>query len=103
MRTRQGATVLPGEEPQESQTRRFSIDFKVPEGMSIAPEMLNLTATTNQGQIQQARVFPVNSGKLLRATFLLTPQAGQPADMRLYIHQENQRVSEVWNYVYHAE
>ncbi|MEC9262892.1 MAG: glucan biosynthesis protein G [Pseudomonadota bacterium] len=103
VRTRQGATVLPGEEPQESQTRRFSIDFKVPEGMSIAPEMLNLTATTNQGQIQQARVFPVNSGKLLRATFLLTPQAGQPADMRLYIHQENQRVSEVWNYVYHAE
>lgn len=102
-RTRQGATVLPGEKPQQSQTRRFAVDFKVPEGMSIAPEMLNLTVTTSQGQIQQARVFPVDSGKLLRATFLLTPQGNQPADMRLYIHQENQRVSEVWNYVYHAK
>ncbi|OFI33581.1 glucan biosynthesis protein D [Alteromonas lipolytica] len=103
VRTRQGATVLPGEKPQQSHTRRFALDFAVPEGMRIAPDMLNLTITTSQGQIQQARVFPIAGGKLLRATFLLTPQGNLPADMRLYIHQENQRVSEVWNYVYHAK
>lgn len=103
VRTRQGATVLPGEEPQQSLTRRFAVDFNVPESLNVAPEMLNLSVTTSQGQIQQARVFPVDGGKLLRATFLLTPQANQPADMRLYISQENQRVSEVWNYVYQAK
>lgn len=103
IRTRQGAKILPGEKSEQSLTRRFSIDFLVPDDMQITPDMLNVTVNTNHGTIQQARVFPVDEGRLLRATFLLTPQANQPADMRLFIHQGNQHISEVWNYVYHAE
>ncbi|NVK55850.1 MAG: glucan biosynthesis protein [Alteromonadaceae bacterium] len=103
VRTRQGAAVLPGEKNQQAQVRRFSVDFTVPEGVDISPDALSLTVETSQGAIDHKRVYEVNDGKLLRATFLLTPQEAKPADMRVYIHHDNQRISEVWNYVYHAK
>ncbi|MDC8829330.1 glucan biosynthesis protein [Alteromonas gilva] len=103
VRTRQGAAVLPGEKNKQVKSRRFAVDFAVPENLKIEAEALNLAVETNQGQIHHARVYPVNDGNLLRATFLLTPQKAQPADMRVYLQQDNQLISEVWNYVYHAQ
>lgn len=103
VRTRQGAAVLPGEQDNAAATRRFVVDFAVPEGMEFDAAKLDVKAGVAQGTIRQVRVFPVNAGKALRATFLVTPQGSKTTDMRIFIHQNNQRVSEVWNYVYQAK
>ncbi|WP_255439088.1 glucan biosynthesis protein [Aestuariibacter sp. GS-14] len=103
VRTRQGAAVLPGEQDNAVATRRFIVDFAVPQGMTFDPAALEAKASVSQGTIRQVRVFPVDGGKALRATFLVTPQGNKATDMRISIHQNNQRVSEVWNYVYHAK
>ena len=103
IRTRQGAAVLPGEQDNAVATRRFVVDFAVPEGMAFDPAKLEVKAGVAQGTIRQVRVFPVDGGKTLRATFLVTPQGNKATDMRIFIHQNNQRVSEVWNYVYQAK
>ena len=103
IRTRQGAAVLPGEQDNAVATRRFVVDFAVPEGMTFDPAKLEVKAGVAQGTIRQVRVFPVDGGKTLRATFLVTPQGNKATDMRIFIHQNNQRVSEVWNYVYQAK
>ncbi len=103
IRTRQGAAVLPGEQDNAAATRRFVVDFAVPEGMKFDGTKLEVKAGVAQGTIRQVRVFPVDAGKALRATFLVTPQGNKTTDMRIFIHQNNQRVSEVWNYVYQAK
>ncbi|WP_246601115.1 glucan biosynthesis protein [Alteromonas antoniana] len=99
--TRQGASVLPGEEvTEETRTRRFVVDFSVPEDKQIDPQGLSLSLSAAQGKTVQPRTYLVNGGKNIRVTFLLEPDSSSAVDMRMYINYQDQRISEVWNYVY---
>ena len=99
--THQGASVLPGEEiTEDNRTRRFVVDFSVPEGKQIDPEALSVSLSASQGKTHQARVYQVNGNKIIRATFLLEPAGSSAVDMRMHINYQDQRISEVWNYVY---
>ncbi|WP_414829031.1 glucan biosynthesis protein [Alteromonas sp. H39] len=99
--TRQGASVLPGEEvTEETQTRRFVVDFSVPQGKQIDPQGLSLSLSAAQGKTVQPRTYLVNGGNNIRVTFLLEPDSSSAVDMRMYINYQDQRISEVWNYVY---
>lgn len=99
--TRQGASVLPGEKSKDTTPpRQFVVDFALPAGQQFSAETLALSLSTSKGKISQPRVYPVKGGKALRAVFLLTPQDKEAADMRLYVTSNDQRISEVWNYVY---
>lgn len=100
-RTRQGVSHLPGFESSEEQTvRRFVVDFALPSGFNLAVDDINLILEANRGTVKQARLLKVNNNKALRATFLLMPDSEEPVDMRLFLNHNEQKVSEVWNYVY---
>ncbi|QJR82792.1 glucan biosynthesis protein [Alteromonas pelagimontana] len=105
LRTRQGASQLPGfESTNEKSVRRFIVDFALPKGAESNPDNLNLILEASNGAVDQARLQPVNGGKELRATFLLTPASSNPVDMRLFINtKQDEKISEVWNYVYQPE
>lgn len=107
LRTRQGSGIQPGEEESEKaktvKSRRFVVDFTLPESLSGEIQNLSVQLSAANGQVSQARLYPVNDGTELRATFLLQAAQQATADMRLYIAKDNQRVSEVWNYVYQAK
>ncbi len=99
--TRQGASVLPGEKvTEDTRTRRFVVDFTVPDGTDIDPKDLSLSLSAAQGKTFQPRVYQVNGDNNIRATFLLEPNGSAAVDMRMYINYQDQRISEVWNYVY---
>lgn len=103
LRTRQGKTSLPGDkakDPEKQTSRRFTVDFSVPAGISFSPETTSLMVSASNGVISQQRLYPVNKGKEWRATFLLKPNDKSTVDMRTYIELEGERISEVWNYVY---
>ena len=99
--TRQGASVLPGEKvTKDTRPRRFVVDFTVPDGTDIDPKGLSLSLSAAQGKTFQPRVYQVNGDNNIRATFLLEPNGSAAVDMRMYINYQDQRISEVWNYVY---
>ncbi len=103
VRTRHGIAHLPGHEPGESTNmRRFTVDFTAPED-SHDIEAASLITQASNGEVSEQRVFSVNEGKEWRATFLVSPTSKKPVDMRVHIAIDNNRVSEVWNYVYQSK
>jgi len=103
-RTRQGVSHLPGFESSEEQmVRRFVVDFTLPRGFNLEVEDINLILDVNRGAVKQARIFKVNGGREMRATFLLLPEGQKPVDMRLFLNHNKEKVSEVWNYVYQPQ
>ncbi len=105
IRTRQGKTVLPGEttkKDEASNMRQFNIDFSAPSDMSFDKGSMNVVVEGVNGVISQPRLYPVGGGKEWRVTFNVKPDEKKAVDMRAYIEQNGERVSEVWNYVYQA-
>ena len=103
VRTRQGKAVLPGDEFKDdslNNTRQFSVDFSAPQSLSFDEKSMNLVVQGANGAISKQRLYPVADGQEWRATFFVKPNEKQTVDMRAYIEQDGQRVSEVWNYVY---
>lgn len=103
VRTRQGKTLLPGEnvnDEAKQAERRFIVDFSIPERLTFNPESNKLIVHASNGVVSQVRLYPANKGKEWRATFLIKPKSNIAVDMRAYIEQSGERISEVWNYVY---
>lgn len=102
LRTLQGADILPGEEIDEDNlTRRFIVDFTMPDNLTVSAEDLSAQVTSTAGSISQVRAFTSNFGNEIRATFLFTPENEDSVnDMRLMLTHKNEVISEVWTYVY---
>ena len=102
-RTRQGRAVLPGDEFKDESlatTRQFTVDFLAPEAKTFDDKTTKLVVQSANGTVSQQRLYPVADGAEWRATFFMQPTENQTTDMRAYIEQDGERVSEVWNYVY---
>ena len=100
-RTRQGISTLPGfETTEERNVRRFVVDFKVPKGMNLKPDDVNLILDATNASVDQARVYEVDGGKSLRVTFLVIPEGEAVVDMRMFLNHNETQMSEIWSYVY---
>jgi len=100
-RTRQGISTLPGfETTEERNVRRFVVDFKVPKGMNLKPDDVNLILDATNASVDQARVYDVDGGKSLRVTFLVIPEGEAVVDMRMFLNHNETQMSEIWSYVY---
>ena len=102
LRTLQGANRLPGEKSDdESLTRRFIVDFTMPDGIALKAESLSANISASNGTIDDMRVFTSNFNNEIRASFLFTPKDGKSVnDMRVIITHNDKPISEVWTYVY---
>ena len=102
-RTRIGWDALPGESdgPPRSQ-RRFIVDFSGGEMPSLeVAEQVEAVLDTSAGRISDLVVQPLPGGRGWRAAFRLAPAGNRPADMRLYLELDGQRLTETWSYVWY--
>ncbi len=106
-RTRVGWDALPGEaDPPPRSRRRFVVDFvpgpnrggeaPVPEGEPVVEAELEVSA----GRASGLQVLPLPEGEGWRVTFRLDPDEDRPADMRLYLTEDGERMSETWSYLW---
>ncbi|MBU2978333.1 glucan biosynthesis protein [Alteromonas sp. C1M14] len=103
-RTRQGRSLLPGFETTEDRNvRRFVVDFKIPEGMTIRPDDVDLILDATNAQVEQAKVLDVDGGNSVRVTFLVIPEGDAAVDMRMFLNQDETQMSEIWSYVYEPQ
>jgi len=101
-RSRSGAGNLPGEAREDTELERlFVVDFEGlgPEMRQEAPIEANLEASA--GEISDVRVEALPSGTGWRVAFRVAPDRDRPADMRLYLEQSGEPVSETWTYVWY--
>ncbi|MEG3765529.1 glucan biosynthesis protein G [Alteromonas sp. 14N.309.X.WAT.G.H12] len=104
VRTRQGASRLPGfETTEERHIRRFVVDFELPDGMTVNPDKVNLILDATNAQVEQAKVFAVDGGNSVRVTFLVIPKSDAAVDMRMFLNQDETQMSEIWSYVYEPQ
>jgi glucans biosynthesis protein len=105
IRTRNGWGANPGQaDPPPQSVRRMVVDFQGG-NLTRAPRNASVNATLqlSAGTYQDLQVTPLPDSNIWRATFLLTPDDEKPADMRLFLHLGDQRVSEVWSYVWYPD
>ena len=105
VRVRQGWGKVPGvAHPPPRQLRRYAIDFEAKGPVFHAslrtPEP---RLSLNHGRVDELQVKALPEGKGWRVSFLLEPEAGLPADMRLQLLLHDGVVSETWNHVWHGD
>jgi len=105
IRTRIGWGSNPGQaNPPPASKRKFVIDFRGGELDNIsgdAPLMAEMQK--NSGTISELVVRRLPDGRTWRASFKLEPEGNKVADMRLYLKLRDQRLSEVWSYVWYPD
>ncbi len=102
-RTRLGWDALPGQQdaPPRSQ-RRFVVDFVG--GESRLPDAaLDGVLETTSGEVSDLVVYALPADQGWRASFRLTPDGRQPAELRLYLVSGDRRVTETWNYIWYPD
>lgn len=57
----------------------------------------------NAGTISELTVRQLPDGRTWRASFKLEPEGDKVADMRLFLKLRDQRLSEVWSYVWYPD
>ena len=55
------------------------------------------------GTISELVVRQLPDGRTWRASFKLEPEGNKVADMRLFLKLRDQRLSEVWSYVWYPD
>lgn len=102
IRTRIGWAALPGQaNPPPRSKRQFVVDFSggaldsLPAALQISPEL-----QINNGSAEDVSVTRLPDGDSWRVSFKLKPDDEGPVDMRLFLALREQRLSEVWNYVW---
>src|SRR5690606_31263111 len=100
--TRIGWAALPGQSnPPPRSKRQFVVDFSggaldsLPAALQITPEL-----QINNGSAEDVTVTRLPDGDSWRVSFKLKPDNEGPVDMRLFLALREQRLSEVWNYVW---
>jgi periplasmic glucans biosynthesis protein len=90
--------------PPPKDHRRFVVDFQgggleqLGADAAVIPELQIIGGSLRDTQVQR-----LPDGKTWRVTFTLSPEANQPADMRLFLRLGDRRISEVWSYVWYAD
>lgn len=105
VRTRIGWAALPGQKDAPPRSKRqFIVDFA---GGPLAnvPGELQLDADLQliNGKSSDVSVILLPDQSTWRVSFKLTPDGNAPVDMRLFLALRDQRLSEVWNYVWSPE
>jgi len=105
IRTRIGWGSNPGQaNPPPPSKRKFVIDFRGGELDNISADApLLAEMQKNSGTISELVVRRLPDGRTWRASFKLEPEGNKVADMRLYLKLRDQRLSEVWSYVWYPD
>lgn len=105
-RTRVGWGAVPGEpEPPPPSVRRIVVDFAGVESTLGALDKITLEPelTVSAGEIRALKVQALPEPGGWRVSFLLAPEGREPADMRLFLRDGQQRVSETWTWVWYPD
>lgn len=105
IRTRIGWAANPGQaNPPPVSNRKFVIDFRGGELSNLSADApLIAEMQKNTGTISELVVRQLPDGRTWRASFKLEPDGNKVADMRLYLKLRDQRLSEVWSYVWYPD
>lgn len=103
--TRNGWAALPGQkDPPPRSKRQFIVDFRggplegLPSELPLVPDL-----SMNGGSASDVIVSRLPGSSTWRVFFKLSPESEAPVDMRLFLSLRDQRLSEVWNYVWSPE
>lgn len=105
IRTRIGWGANPAQaNPPPRSKRKFVIDFRGGELDNLSADApLVAELQKNAGIISELVVRQLPDKRTWRASFKLEPEGNTPADMRLYIKLRDQRLTEVWSYVWYPD
>ncbi len=105
IRTRIGWGANPGQQnPPPHSFRKFVIDFRGGELDNISADApLEAALQNNSGKVSELKVSRLPDGRTWRASFKLEPDSGKLVDMRLSLKLRDQRMSEVWSYVWYPD
>lgn len=105
IRTRIGWGANPGQQnPPPHSFRKFVIDFRGGELDNISADApLEAALQNNSGKVSELKVSRLPDGRTWRASFKLEPDGGKLVDMRLSLKLRDQRMSEVWSYVWYPD
>lgn len=102
-RTRNGWGYIPGQERPPQTHRQFIVDF---EGEALsrlsAEQKVEADLNVSAGKVSDLVVAKLADTGMWRASFKIQTEEDKPADMRLFLTLRNQRLSEVWSYVWNA-
>lgn len=105
IRTRIGWGANPGQgNPPPRTKRKFVIDFRGGELDNLSTDApLVAELQKNAGTISELTVRQLPDKRTWRASFKLDPDGNTPADMRLHLKLRDQRLTEVWSYVWYPD
>lgn len=105
VRTRIGWGANPGQaNPPPRSKRKFVIDFRGGELDNLSADApLVAEMQKSAGNVSELVVRQLPDGHTWRASFKLEPEGDKVADMRLYLKLRDQRLSEVWSYVWYPD
>lgn len=105
IRTRIGWGANPGQaDPPPLSKRKFVIDFRGGELDNLSPDApLVAEIQKSAGEISELTIRQLPDGRTWRASFKLDPDGNKVADMRLFLKLRDQRLSEVWSYVWYPD
>ena len=106
-RSRFGRDALPGaNNPSPKGQRQFVIDFVDGALSSLSGEQTTdprAVLKTSAGRTSDLVVQRLPGGAGWRAAFRLAPAGDRPADMRLYLEDDDRRLTETWTYVWYPD
>jgi periplasmic glucans biosynthesis protein len=105
VRTRSGWGAVPGvAEPPPQSLRRYIVDFAGGEFDAKDPgDGIQPSLEASAGTITDLRVRRLPEGAGWRATFLLDPEGGRAADLRLVLTLDGRPITETWNHVWYPD
>jgi glucans biosynthesis protein len=105
LRTRIGWGAVPGQSnPPPHSKRQFVIDFRGGELENLSADVpLEAELQKNSGTITDLMVMRLPDQKTWRVSFKLEPEGNNLVDMRMFIKLRDQRLTEVWSYVWYPD
>lgn len=105
LRTRIGWGAIPGQSnPPPHSKRQFIVDFHGGELENLSADVpLEAELQKNSGTVTDLMVMRLPDQKTWRVSFKLEPDGKNLVDMRLFIKLRDQRLTEVWSYVWYPD
>lgn len=104
-RTQIGWGAVSGSPDQPPRSKRiFAVDFHGGELARLGTKVpVQAELTSSSGTLADLTVSRLPGARGWRASFKLSPEAEQPADLRLHLTLRGQRLSETWSYVWYPD
>jgi len=105
VRTRSGWGAVPGvADPPPRSLRRYIVDFAGGELDALGPDdAVEPLLEAGSGRVDDLHVWRLPDHAGWRATFLLDPEDGQAADLRLVLTLDGRPITETWNHVWYPD